>query len=172
MPKVSDLAVTPDGNSLISICSNREIWIRDFRKGTERVIPEEHSITSLSLSRDGKFMIVNLNSEEIHLWSVYTASNTPHRYRGHKQGKYVIRSCFGGSDCLFLASGSEDSKIYIWQRHDEAPIQILSGHSLTVNCVSWNPSKPHMLASASDDRTIRIWMATRNADKVFLCCSN
>ncbi|KAM0949392.1 putative transcription factor WD40-like family [Dioscorea sansibarensis] len=165
MPKVSDLAVTPDGNSLISICSNREIWIRDFRKGTEKVIPEEHSITSLSLSRDGKFMIVNLNSEEIHLWSVYGTSNTPNRYRGHKQGKYVIRSCFGGSDCLFLASGSEDSKIYVWQRHNEEPIQVLSGHLMTVNCVSWNPSKPHMLASASDDCTIRIWMATRNTGK-------
>ncbi|URD87353.1 LisH [Musa troglodytarum] len=50
-------------------------------------------------------------------------------------------------------------EIYIWQRHRETPIKILTGHSMTVNCVSWNPAKPHMLASASDDRTVRIWMA-------------
>ncbi|KAJ6812282.1 WD repeat-containing protein 26 isoform X1 [Iris pallida] len=54
MPKVSDLAITPDGHLLISICSNKEIWIRVFRNGKEKVISEEHAVTSLSLSRDGK----------------------------------------------------------------------------------------------------------------------
>ncbi|KAJ6821579.1 WD repeat-containing protein 26 isoform X1 [Iris pallida] len=166
MPKVSDLSVTPDGHCLISICSNKEIWIRDFRNGKERVISEEHAVTSLSLSRDGKYLIVNLNSQEIHLWRIHESLKEPDRFRGHKQGKYVIRSCFGGSDCLFIASGSEDSQIFIWQRHHQEPIQVLSGHSMTVNCVSWNPTKPHMLASASDDCTIRIWLASKNPTKV------
>ncbi|XP_008775134.1 WD repeat-containing protein WDS homolog isoform X1 [Phoenix dactylifera] len=167
MPKVSDLAVTPDGCCLISICSSREIWIRDFPRGKERFIHEDHSITSLSLSRDGQSLIVNLNSEEIHLWNVNATSDVPDKFRGHKQGKYVIRSCFGGSNCLFIASGSEDSQIYIWQRHHEMPIKVLSGHSKTVNSVSWNPMKPHMLASASDDETVRIWVANRNPTKIF-----
>ncbi|CAL9167559.1 unnamed protein product [Musa hybrid cultivar] len=167
MPKVTDLAVTPDGRCLISICSNKEILIRDFHRGNEWKIHEEHSITSLSLSSDGQFLIVNLNSEEIHLWNINVSSSLPDKFRGHKQGKYVIRSCFGGSNSLFIASGSEDSQIYIWQRHREMPIKILTGHSMTVNCVSWNPAKPRMLASASDDRTVRIWMANVNNNAKF-----
>lgn len=111
MPKVSDLAVTPDGRCLISICSSKEIWISDFPRGKERFIHEDHSIASLSLSRDGQSLIVNLNSQEIHLWKVDAASDVPDKFRGHKQGKYVIRSCFGGSNCLFIASGSEDSQV-------------------------------------------------------------
>lgn len=113
LPKVSDLAVTPDGNHLI-ICSNREIWIRDLSRGKEWAITEENSITSFSLSRDGRSFIVNLNSQEIHLWSILEGRTVPDKFTGHKQGNYVIRSCFGGSNCLFIASGSEDSQVNIF----------------------------------------------------------
>ncbi|KAK9087758.1 hypothetical protein Syun_030152 [Stephania yunnanensis] len=161
VPKVADLAVTPDGEYLISICSDKDIRIYNFHTKTERVIKEAHAITSLSVSRDCQLLIVNLNSQEIHMWDIAGKWDKPESYSGHKQGKYVIRSCFGGSDCKFIASGSENSQVYIWNRRKSKPIEILSGHKMTVNCVSWNPKRPHMLASASDDQTIRIWGPSR-----------
>ncbi len=50
-----------------------------------------------------------------------------------------------------------DHKVYIWHSKREMPITVLEGHSRTVNCVHWNPKLPSMLASASDDGTVRIW---------------
>ena len=36
-------------------------------------------------------------------------------------------------------------------------LAVLSGHSRTVNCVTWNPVYPRVLVSASDDGTVRVW---------------
>lgn len=162
IPKVSDLAVTPDGRHLIFVSCN-DIWIRELPRGREWRFREKQTISSLSLSGDGQSLIVNLNSQEIHLWKINESCTVPEKFMGHKQDKFVIRSCFGGSNSSFIASGSEDSQVYIWKRHVEMPIKVLHGHTMIVNCVSWNPARPHMLASASDDRTVRIWVGRKNA---------
>ncbi|KAL4558614.1 hypothetical protein LXL04_036815 [Taraxacum kok-saghyz] len=157
MPKVLDIAVTPNGEYLITVFSDKDIRVLNLGTNCERVITEEHPITSLAVSGDGRCLIVNLNSQEIHMWDVEGVWEKPLRYKGHRQCKYVIRSCFGGVDSAFIASGSENSQVYIWNRSSCDPIEVLSGHSMTVNCVSWNPRRHQMLASASDDQTIRIW---------------
>lgn len=46
-----------------------------------------------------------------------------------------------------MASGSEDNKVYIWHIRREEPLATLIGHTRTVNCVSWNPVYPSLLAS-------------------------
>ena len=60
-----------------------------------------------------------------------------------------------------------DNHVYIWHQMIEGrPIATLKGHSRTVNCVHWNPKIPSMLASASDDGTVRIWgPKERNEEK-------
>ena len=50
-----------------------------------------------------------------------------------------------------------DHHIYVWHHRRELPIIVLKGHSRPVSCVSWNPVHHDMLASASDDGTVRIW---------------
>jgi len=69
----------------------------------------------------------------------------------------MIHSCFGGVDQSFVASGSEDNKVYIFNVKRDEPIAVLSGHTRTVNCVAWNPVYPQILVSASDDNSIRVW---------------
>ncbi|GAV60005.1 WD40 domain-containing protein [Cephalotus follicularis] len=155
--KISDLEITSDGKQIISTCRETTILLLDREAKVERLIEENQTITSFLLSKDNKFLLVNLLNQEIHLWNIEGEVKLVTKYKGHKRTRFVIRSCFGGLEQAFVASGSEDSQVYIWHRGSGDLIEALPGHSGAVNSVSWNPANPHMLASASDDRTIRIW---------------
>ncbi|KAF2312320.1 hypothetical protein GH714_034196 [Hevea brasiliensis] len=155
--RISDTAITDDGKRIISICRDTAILLLDREVKFERLIEEEEIITSFSLSKDNKFLLVNLINQEIHLWSIEGNPKIISKYKGHTRTRFVIRSCFGGFEQAFIASGSEDSQVYIWHRGSGELLLALPGHSGAVNSVSWNPANLHMLASGSDDRTIRIW---------------
>ncbi|KAL5716214.1 WD repeat-containing protein 26 [Ranunculus cassubicifolius] len=155
--KLSDMAITKDGNQIITMCKESVILLLDRESRVERLLEEYHTITSFSLSRDSKFLLVNLVNQEIHLWGIEGDIRLITKYKGHKRSRFVIRSCFGGFQQSFIASGSEDSQVYIWHRASGELLETLPGHSGAVNCVSWNPTNPHMFATGSDDRTIRIW---------------
>jgi len=144
--------------------NDKKIHIYDLLTKLEEAMLEENAnVTSICLSNDCKFALVNLASREIHLWDI-DERRLVRKYHGQKQDKFVIRSCFGGIDQGFVVSGSEDSNIYVWNREHATLIEVLSGHKGTVNSVNWSPVNPYMFASAGDDHTIRIWGTTNGVD--------
>ncbi|XVE66421.1 hypothetical protein DITRI_Ditri08aG0079000 [Diplodiscus trichospermus] len=68
--RISDMAMTDDGKRIISICRESAILLLDREAKFERLIEEVDMITSFSLSKDNKFLLVNLINQEIHLWSI------------------------------------------------------------------------------------------------------
>lgn len=119
-------------------------------------VQEQHPIMTFSINSSDRLALLNISSQGLHLWDLHHKCLV-RQFKGVTQGNYTVYSCFGGIHESFVASGSEDNKVYIWHIKREEPLVKLSGHTRTVNCVSWNPVFPSMLASASDDGTVRIW---------------
>ncbi|KAL9144938.1 hypothetical protein ABFS82_13G007900 [Erythranthe guttata] len=154
---IADIGMTADGKELVTVCKETVILLFGWETESEKTIVEDHPIISFALSEDKKFLLVSLLNGELHVWNIDGCTRLVAKYKGHKRTRFVVRSCFGGLEQAFIASGSEDSQVYIWHRLSKELILTLAGHTAAVNCVSWNPANPYMLASASDDRTIRIW---------------
>eukprot|EP00656_Telonema_subtile_P043685 TRINITY_DN5000_c0_g1_i3.p1 TRINITY_DN5000_c0_g1~~TRINITY_DN5000_c0_g1_i3.p1 ORF type:complete len:444 (-),score=59.28 TRINITY_DN5000_c0_g1_i3:193-1524(-) len=161
-----------EGTELIASCSDRKIRLFPTNplsvevpapeaSSVEVAVAEQSSITSVCVSRDGSMALVSLCSDDpsnnpLRLWDLRNRSLV-REFQGHTQGRYVIRSTFGGEGNTFVACGSEDRKVYIWHRAKGTVLQALEGHTGMVNCVAWNPANRQMLVSASDDCTIRVW---------------
>jgi WD40 repeat protein len=65
-----------------------------------------------------------------------------------------VRSSF--ADNNLIVGGSEDGIVYIWDQDTGEVLQKLRGHHGVVYEANWN-SKQGMLASCSDDQTVKIW---------------
>lgn len=160
---VNDLAVTPDGRNIIVATAEKVVLVLDTETKRETTHKESNMVMSVYAARDSRHILVNLLNQEIHLWDL-KERRLVFKFDGLKQGRFVIRSCLGGLDEHFVVSGSEDSQVYIWRRNKSQPLAVLPGHSGTINAVDWSFADPHNVASASDDKTVRIWSAEPNDD--------
>lgn len=105
--RVQDLAISPDGQRLITISPDNEIFVYRLQS---RVVEYSHTLefalTSINVSQDSKCILVNLAQGELHLYDL-DSGNLVQRFYGQKQGNFIIKSTFGGSDENLVITGSE-----------------------------------------------------------------
>ena len=105
--RVQDCAISPDGQRLVTITTERHIFVYNFiTRQEEYSLRLKTDLTCITISRDSKHILVNMADNELQLIDINTAEIV-RRFLGQKQGKFVIRSTFGGADENLVISGSE-----------------------------------------------------------------
>jgi len=69
------------------------------------------------------------------------------------KGGSKVRGSTGG----FICSGSEDCAAYVWSLRHRRLVSVLRGHSDVVSAVGWNPCVDGLVATASDDFSVKLW---------------
>ena len=164
--RVGDLKVVEESNRLYILeNAGKRIVCYDLNRVREIFrIEERDSIFSFDFTLDERYLIINTSFEypQIKLFNIEKGSpiKSPkliNIYTGHVQSRFYIKTSFGGSEQSLVSSGSEDSKIYIWNRYNRTLLRTLVGHTATVNCIAWSPTNPEILVSGSDDYTVKVW---------------
>ena len=110
--RVQGCVISQDGQRMVTISPERQIFVYNFvTREEEYSILLRSKMTCLSISRDSKYMLVNLADNEVQLIDIETAEIV-RRFLGQKQGTFMIRSTFGGADENLIISGSEGTSDY------------------------------------------------------------
>ncbi|KAF6001279.1 WD and tetratricopeptide repeat-containing protein [Cyanidiococcus yangmingshanensis] len=77
-------------------------------------------------------------------------------FLGHRNAITVKEVNFFGPNDEFVISGSDDGRVYIWDRYTGELLQAFQADRDVVNCVETHPYEPY-LATAGIDSTIKLW---------------
>lgn len=102
------MAMHPDSKKIFVLISGVEIRVYDLEsKSDELFFKAEEFVSCISLSRSGKYMLVNMIREEELLCLEIDAEVIIAKYSGLEEQRYVLRPCFSGPDSEIVVSGSE-----------------------------------------------------------------
>ena len=126
--RIYDCAITPDGKRLVIIDTDTMVHVYNYiTRELEYECSLGSDLTSISVSKDSKYMIVNMASlQEVHMYDIET-TGLVQRFVGQKQRDYVIRNCFGGADENLVLSGSEGGFIDMCQTSSMTGMRLIKG---------------------------------------------
>eukprot|EP00455_Lapot_gusevi_P037329 TRINITY_DN4171_c0_g1_i3.p1 TRINITY_DN4171_c0_g1~~TRINITY_DN4171_c0_g1_i3.p1 ORF type:complete len:388 (-),score=72.85 TRINITY_DN4171_c0_g1_i3:38-1132(-) len=149
---------TQDNQSVLTAGIEESIRMWDLRKNSVVMTLEGHSdsITGVSLSPDGSFLLSNSMDNTLRCWDIRPYA--PHQrcvkvYMSHQHGleKNLLR-CSWSADGSKVAAGSADRMVYIWDAASRRLLYKLPGHAGSVNEIAFHPKEPIVASGSSDSK--------------------
>lgn len=161
---VVSVAFSPDGTTLASGSYDQTVKLWQVQTGICRQTLQKHTnrVWSIAFHPEGRLLASGGDDHTARLWDVKTGQCAK-TLQGHSNSIYYITL---SPDQRWLASGHEDQTVKIWPtptladlQSDRPPIQpctTLRGHTNRVFAIAFS-NDGQTLASASFDRTIKLW---------------
>ncbi|KAI5192289.1 polyadenylation factor subunit 2 [Nematocida sp. AWRm77] len=129
-------------------------------RGKEKTTLHIHKNTILCLkwTNDGESILSGGKDQVIKMFNL-RAMKEEFTHKGHQKEATAlcVHPCL---DSLFVSGGGEGA-VYIWQKHNEYPVRVISdAHNKTIWSMDFHPVG-HSLATSSIDNTVKFWIRPR-----------
>jgi WD40 repeat protein/DNA-binding Xre family transcriptional regulator len=158
---------SPDGKTLATGSEDKTVKLWDFITGECLQTLHEHSdrVWLVAFNPDGQSLVSVDENQTMKLWDLHTGQclRTVDGY-----SNWILSVAFS-PDGQLMATGSEDQQVRLWDVNTGQCLRTLQGHTNLISSVSFAPQKidgyaitqtqhqSQILASGSDDATIKIW---------------
>lgn len=153
---LNDLTYSPDGSRVVTASEDGKIKVWDVVSGFCLATFDEHtsSVTAVQFAKRGQVLFSASLDGTVRAWDLI-------RYRNFRTFTSAERIQF---NCLavdpsgeVVCAGSVDSfEVHVWSVQTGQLLDTLAGHEGPVSCLAFSQENG-VLASASWDKTIRIW---------------
>ncbi|CAE6534497.1 unnamed protein product [Rhizoctonia solani] len=153
---VRSVAISPDGNSIVSGSEDKTIRIWDAHRPSQIGKPlKGHSdfLTSVSCSPLGNMIASGSDDHTIRLWDVNTGRQIGETLVGHDNYVNSVTFSPGGN---LIASASEDETVRLWDVHRRTTSAFtFNGHSTVVLSVAFSPDSTRIVSGSW--KNICVW---------------
>ena len=160
---IHDLAFSPDNKWLAVAGGNPSsegiIEILSWPEGVSHKILRGHRDSVMTVTwRNASSLVSGSMDRDIILWDL-TDSTVIRSFKGHSRG--VSSLCFIQDKKILISTGI-DQNVRVWDVTTGELIRSMNNHTHTVHNLSLRPNATSlpMIASASDDHTVRLWQPT------------
>jgi WD40 repeat protein len=160
---INAVAWSSDGSELLFGGDDGNVWLLPLKNLSAQSIPTESDrgrVKALAWAPSvlPKDFAAGSDNDVVAIQNIKNDNSTELSYQTG-----IITSLAYSSDGWYLASGSQDHTVVLWDTKTyKRAYSIYRGHTARVTSVVWLPNSTY-IASASMDNTVRIWDATRAA---------
>jgi len=160
--EVNCIAVSPDGQLLVSGGNDRLLRVCRLAENTSTRIFKGHSakVTALSMTPDGQGVFSASADGSVRLWDLRREGKSVFHVVAHRV--YGVRNLATVPDGTAVIAASDDHNLHICNLTDGKE-RVLEGHSDGVNDVAITPDG-RCAISASDDNSLKVWDLTRSSE--------
>ncbi|MBE8971018.1 hypothetical protein IQ277_33905 [Nostocales cyanobacterium LEGE 12452] len=172
---VNAVAVTPNGQQVISASVDNTLKVWNLATGEEQFTLKGHSnsVNAVAVTPNGQQVISASRDKTLKVWNLATGEEQ-FTLKGHSYWVNAVAVTPNGQQVI---SASSDKTLKVWNLATGEEQFTLKGHSYWVNAVAVTPNGQQVI-SASYDNTLKVWnlvtgeiIATFTGEGSISCCA-
>lgn len=157
---IRSVAFSPDGGVVIAASYKGSLFIWDVGSQTLLGSQQAHTKSVNEIIVRGNLLFSASDDGTIKIWNyrqngrIQLPELPLYTLEGHESPVYSLTL---SNDGKLLATASRDGMIFIWDLERRSIVCQVKAHERAVNMVRFSPTETRLLASCSNDSTIKLW---------------